>query len=269
MDFARLTAITREDTDRFSHVVDRSSFIARGPNGGYIAAVLLRALSARVADLDGGDARAPRSLTVHYPAPPTEGPAEVVTEVIRAGRSLATCAARLVQHGTTMATSLAAFSRAWPGESWSDLHMPEVAAPDEVTDRGLDRLEPPLFLRYWDYRFTVDREAGPSDPALTEGWIRLADPEPVDAPLVAAMTDAFPPAMFSKATARNPVPTIDLTVHFRAGLPQPDLDATAFVLGRFRTRSVTEGFLEEDGELWTANGVLLAQSRQLAIMLPG
>jgi hypothetical protein len=47
------------------------------------------------------------------------------------------------------------------------------------------------------------------------------------------------------------------------------LEPDDFVLGRFRTRTVAEGFLEEDGELWTTTGVLLAQSRQLAIMLPG
>ena len=47
------------------------------------------------------------------------------------------------------------------------------------------------------------------------------------------------------------------------------LEPEAFVLGQFRTRTVAEGFLEEDGELWTANGVLLAQSRQLAVMLLG
>jgi hypothetical protein len=65
------------------------------------------------------------------------------------------------------------------------------------------------------------------------------------------------------------VPTVDLTIHFRAGLPMSGLGPDDFVLGHFRTRTVADGFLEEDGELWTAGGGLIAQSRQLAIMLPG
>src|SRR5215471_3679275 len=73
MSFAELTAVHRDDTDRFAIDVDESSFIVRGPNGGYIAAVLLRALTARIAD-DGVANRAPRSLTVHYPSPPAAGP---------------------------------------------------------------------------------------------------------------------------------------------------------------------------------------------------
>jgi acyl-CoA thioesterase len=267
--FSMLTAVTRDDTDTFSLDVDRSSFIARGPNGGYIAAVLLRALLARLDDLEGGAAaRPPRSLTVHYPAPPTVGPAVITTEVIRAGRSLVTCAARLTQEGKPMATALAAFSPPWPGDSWNDRPAPDVPSADTATDDRLDR--PPLpFLDYWEHRFTKGRVVDPTGAAETEGWIRLAEPEPIDGPVVAAMTDAFPPAVFTRSATPNPVPTVDLTIHFRAGLPMAGLEPDDFVLGRFRTRTVAEGFLEEDGELWTTTGVLLAQSRQLAIMLPG
>jgi acyl-CoA thioesterase len=267
--FSALTAVARDDADTFSLDVDPSSFIARGPNGGYIAAVLLRALLVRVGDLDGsGVPRAPRSLTVHYPAPPTTGPAVITTEIIRAGRSLVTGAARLTQQGKPMATALAAFSPAWPGAAWNDRLPPDAPPADTLTYGGIER--PPLpFLDYWDHRFTKGRVVDPSGPAETQGWIRLAEPETIDGPVVAAMTDAFPPAVFTRSAGPTPVPTVDLTVHFRAGLPLAGLEADDFVLGHFRTHTVAEGFLEEDGELWTNGGVLLAQSRQLAIMLPG
>jgi acyl-CoA thioesterase len=61
------------------------------------------------------------------------------------------------------------------------------------------------------------------------------------------------------------VPTIDLTIHWRAapGVPEGD---HPWVLGVFSTRLAAGGTWEEDGELWSEDGVLLAQSRQLAIV---
>lgn len=61
----------------------------------------------------------------------------------------------------------------------------------------------------------------------------------------------------------NGVPTIDLTVHFRqAPSRQP-----GWALVRFRTTVAAEGYVEEDGEAWSADGRLLAQSRQLAVVV--
>ena len=52
-------------------------------------------------------------------------------------------------------------------------------------------------------------------------------------------------------------------MHFRSPLPIDD----ALLLGRFRTRQVRDGFFEEDGELWAPDGTLVAQSRQLGLLL--
>ena len=48
--------------------IDGGWWIERGPNGGYIAAVVMRGFPAEVADPD----RHARSLTVHYLAPARE-----------------------------------------------------------------------------------------------------------------------------------------------------------------------------------------------------
>jgi acyl-CoA thioesterase len=58
------------------------------------------------------------------------------------------------------------------------------------------------------------------------------------------------------------VSTIDLTIHFRAKLPLP----ADWLLVRFESRLARDGFIEEDGELWTTDGRLIAHSRQLALL---
>ena len=68
---------------------------------------------------------------------------------------------------------------------------------------------------------------------------------------------------FARLTAPSPAPTLDLTIHFRGAPPAGD---HPFVLGRFRSRAAVDGLFEEDGELWSEDGRLLAQSRQLALL---
>jgi acyl-CoA thioesterase len=254
--------------------IDRGWWVVRGPNGGYVAALLLRALAAEVPA-----ERAPRSLTVHYTAPPAEGPVRVHTRVERIGRSLSTVSGRMVQGDRLLALALGAFSIARAGPGFDHARMPEAPPPEACPSfpSGI-----PMHDRY-EYRWAIGAPpggaaaAGPGAPAppagggeaLCGGWIRLAEPRVADAPLVAAYTDAWPPACFSWAPTREaigPVPTVDLTIHFRSELPRPGARADDWCLAMFRSRLAAGGFIEEDGEVWSRDGVLLAQSRQLAVI---
>ncbi len=88
------------------------------------------------------------------------------------------------------------------------------------------------------------------------------------APAVAALMDAWTPPVYARAGQPLRVPTVDLTVHFRTSLPLPDAKPDDFLLAIFRTNAAAEGFLEEDGEVWSSDGRLVAQSRQLAVAIP-
>ena len=132
MNFTELTAITRTSSDTFALDVEPSSFIVRGPNGGYLAAVLLRAMTARVADLGAEPTRPVRSLTVHYARAPVAGAATITTELVRVGRSLVTCSARLDQSGKPALVAIGAFSPAWSGPDWQHDPPPDVPGPDTV-----------------------------------------------------------------------------------------------------------------------------------------
>ncbi len=244
----------------------------RGPNGGYLAAIVLRALTAAVDDR----ARSPRSLTIQYHTPADEAPATVTTRVERRGRSLTACSARLVQSDRVVATAMSSFSSPRPGPEFCDISLPTGITPAAgLESRPLPPEAPPIAHR-WESRWALGRPpefvgeaAGePAREAVAGGWIRLREPAPLDAAVVAAITDAWVPPIFSRTNEVMVVPTIDLTVHFRTSLPLAGLADDDFCFVVFRTSAAAEGFLEEDGEVWSADGRLLAQSRQLAAILP-
>jgi acyl-CoA thioesterase len=254
--FDRDTAVQALGSGRFEARIDPGWFVVRGPNGGYIAAILLRALAAAVDE----PARAPRSLTVHYTAPPVEGPAWIETRVERRGRSLSNVSARLCQGERLLAVALGAFSLPREAAAFRDVSPPEVAPPEQCVAMPV-RI--PIHERF-EQRWAIG-ESG--------GWIRLAQAEgwqALDAPLAAALCDAWPPAVFGRLPAEQigrGVPTVDLTIHFRCALPPADARPGDFALCVFRSRYAREGFLEEDGAIWSASGELLAHSRQLALLL--
>jgi acyl-CoA thioesterase len=183
------------------------------------------------------------------------------------GGSLTTLSARLQQGDSLQALALAAFSKPREAPSFHHAVMPEVAPPEALAPRRDARV--PIHERY-EQRWAIGPryfDGARGREALTGGWIRLAEgSRQLDAALLAAYADAWPPSVF--ATNELPmmlggVPTVDLTVHVRAAPPLPD----DFVLVAFRTREVSGGFLEEDGEIWSRDGRLLAHSRQLGVVL--
>jgi len=272
--FERDTSVRRVDDATFSARIDRAWWVLRGPNGGYLAAIILRAMEAAVDD----PARAPRSLTVHYATSPDEGDVTIRVRRERVGRSLTSVTARMEQEATLVAVAMAAFSMPRPGPEFCDLVMPDVPAPAELTAGDVGDLAP-AFAHRWDLRWAIgDRidlsaprlpgpAAGEEREAVLGGWIRLEEPQVLGAPAVAAVTDAWVPPVFHRTDEPLVVPTIDLTIHFRTSLPLPGATPDDFLLAVFRTSAAAEGFLEEDGAVWSADGRLVAQSRQLAVTL--
>lgn len=255
----------------FDARIDPGWWIVAGPNGGYLAAILLRGMLESVGDPD----RQPRTQTTHYTARPQVGPARLLVRIEREGRSLSTVTARLEQQGRPIALSIAALAGARRGERpvFQDLRMPEAPPPAAVPLREPEGPEDAAafsFRQRYQMRPVFDRnEPDPEAEAVTGGWIRLAGPRRGDALLVTALADAWPPAIFQKLgrwEGGRGVPTVELTTHFRAPEAATRIGPDGHYLVRFRSRTARDGFLEEDGEIWSEDGVLLAQSRQLALL---
>jgi hypothetical protein len=104
----------------------------------------------------------------------------------------------------------------------------------------------------------------PSGTAELEGWFELPEDQPIDAFGLLMATDAFAPVVFNHGAF--PVgwsPTLELTVHVR-GIPAPGP-----LRCRFFSKFIENGMFEESGELWDSAGVLVAHSRQLALIPRG
>ncbi len=231
--------------------------VGSAPNGGYLLAIAARAVLATTGRPD------PLSVTAHYVSPPEPGPLQVAVETVRSGRRYATATAALRQGEREAVRVLAAVGdlAAMQGPTRVAAEAPTVPGPSGCVEPPDGGWVPEVARRY-DLRLVPAAGDPPPDrPYEVSGWIRLADGAPPSVLALLAFADAFPPAVLGPLDV-GWVPTIELTVHVRAR-PAP-----GWVLGRFATRFLVDGLLEEDGELWGEDGRLLAESRQLALVMP-
>ncbi len=242
-------------------------WIGRGPNGGYVAALLLRAMSIEAESIVGnGDPQPPRSLTVHFLNTPSAGSAEIEVTVEREGHSTMFLSARLIQEGEVQGKAMAVFSADRRGPSFVHTEMPDVLPPEQGEEMDTSLAPVAVFSRYRAIPVLGGLPLSGGDRADTAGWIKLVEEEPMSPELAAAMLDIWWPAPFVAITERSVAPTLEYTVHFPRELPVEGSLPSDWVLTRLHADEAVEGHFSEDGELWTRDGTLLARCRQVALL---
>ena len=239
-------------------VTERWNAMGARPNGGYLLGICTKALAQALPFAD------PLTVSAYFHRPAVVGPARVVVEAVRAGRRLATGEARLLQDDREVMRVLATFTdlAKAAGRTVALTEMPKLPPPDTAIDplRGISMPEITILERF-DYRTAVmpgwmqGRPSG--DPSMTF-WLRFKDGRAPDTLALPAMVDASYPAVMELGEMASS--TVELTVHVRAR-PAP-----GWLTCRVATRHVIAGYHEEDFEVWDAEGHLVAQSRQLALL---
>lgn len=255
------TAVTRTADGRYDAVIrDGYGSTDDVPNGGLVLAIMARAMA--------DTAQRPALLTVtgQYLRRTVPGPATVTTEVLRDGRVVMT-RARLEQDGRTAAAASGIFAdrAALPRHTRVDLAPPDLPDPDSCT--GVSDLPEQVARGLPDIFHRLEHRIPPGQApflfgttnahASVTGWFRPVAGVPDEATVPFLMDAVFPP-VFNIGMLGFP-PTIELSVQVR----RPP--GGAWLRYRFTTRAIGGGVMEEDGQLWTADGELVALSRQTAL----
>ncbi|HEX8697928.1 MAG TPA: thioesterase family protein [Myxococcaceae bacterium] len=262
--FLTATTVTSLGEGRFRSRFDAPWYQGRGAFGGVVAAQLIRALEHEVADPN----RPVRSFTVHFCAPAVEGEAQVHTRLERVGKLVSYATARVENAAGVVAVASATFGVSRAGApAYFDVKPPDVPRPETLQPVPED-VPMPTFCQFFEYRFCVGSAPYSGGEARTGGWIRPKGPPLVlDAALCAGLMDSYPPSVLSWVDGVKHAASVDLTMHFFHALPRPEEKAGAQYLRTGHSRWAGEGFSEDYQELWSEDGTLLAQCRQLIAVL--
>jgi acyl-coenzyme A thioesterase PaaI-like protein len=255
--FDEATQAIRVDENTYDVCLDPGYSIGGPLNGGYLMAVVLRAV------VDDSPFEHPVSTTSQFHRSPAPGPAQVRVERLKAGRTAAFTRATLVQDGVAQIESLvttATLHGAEPVYADPPGHrMPPaeqcVKLPDPKPESGMT-LNAQMELLF-DPPTIGWLNGEPTGRPESRAYFRMTEPQDPDPFVLALAIDALPPVVFS-AGMRGWAPTVDLTWHLRA-LPAP---GPLTLIGQGRL--IADGWFDEDVEAWDAAGRLVAQSRQLA-----
>lgn len=254
------TAVTRAGTSHTGHLSGEWN-IGDNPNGGYMVACALRAVAAEVAHPD------PISVTTHFLRPGTpDRPFEVDVDVIRSGRMSSVARATFLQDGKERIELLCAFGdldAAVGIDTQMTIPAIEIPPPDACPQRSGESqgIHLPILNRL-DVRIHPEQaKAGTYPRAEVSGWIRFVDQQDADTFALPVMADAFPPSPFAMLGVVGWVPTLELTVHIRRK-PAP-----GWIRAQLITQDLDAGRMIESGLLWDSTGALVAQSRQLGLVM--
>jgi acyl-CoA thioesterase len=250
--------LTDEGGGVFERICDKTWWGHGALFGGYVQAI---ALSAMTRALDSRE-QAPQSMTIHFMRPFLDGQFRAETNVERAGRNMSNVSARLYSAGTLAGIALASFG------VWREFNEFRSLSPPEVSPLGAD--EAPVVTSlgvathdHFDMHPRIGTFSRGGGDAHVGGWVAPRDVGPIDHLAIPVLADLWIPAAYHRWSEPSPAVSVDITTHFRSPLPREDVPPSSAVFVDLRTAGSIGGFVDEDVDIWTASGALLAQSRQM------
>jgi len=237
------------------HITDNWS-INGVPDGGYLMAILAKAM------MHHSDMKSTPIITANFLNRCEPGDAKVTIEKMSASRQFKRFQGSLWQKGKEKIRAFGTFAdennECFVESSEASCHeiaeLEKCVSVPEISNYTLfSRMDirlDPACTGWWYGKL--------SDTSESKGWIKFKKSRSFDILSILLIADSFPPAVLSSQGMVAWVPTIELSVNIRK------IPTTDWLKCSFRTRFITCGLLEEDGDIWDQKGELIAISRQIA-----
>ena len=265
--FENSIAIDRLDENLFSMTPSKDYFVGNTPHGGYLTAVMQKAIS-----LSMPHPHLINSNTLYLDR--TE-PREISIKVekIRESRGSSVGQVSLIQDDKLrcMMTGICSDFHYMNGVNDLETLPPEIFnnERDSFISLNFDNKEEgitPSFIKQTHCEIAIKHawwlknEGDLGDEARCSGFISMGDEIP-DQFVLSFYSDFFPPVVMNKYGPLGWVPTLSLTTNIR------QLPTTSELFMDVKAKDLNKGFFEQDCQIWDLNKNLVATSRQLTRIL--
>ena len=259
--------IDRSDENLFSMTPSKDYFVGNTPHGGYLTAVMQKAISLRMPHphlINSNtlylDRTEPREISIRV-------------EKIRESRGSSVGQVSLIQDDKLrcMMTGICSDFHYMNGVNDLETHPPKIfnEERDSFISLNFDNKEEgitPSFIKQTQcdiaikHAWWLKNEADLGDEARCSGFISMGDEIP-DQFVLSFYSDFFPPVVMNKYGPLGWVPTLSLTTNIR------QLPTTSELFMDVKAKDLNKGFFEQDCQIWDLNKNLVATSRQLTRIL--
>jgi len=259
--------IDRSDENLFSMTPSKDYFVGNTPHGGYLTAVMQKAISLSMPHphlINSNtlylDRTEPREISIRV-------------EKIRESRGSSVGQVSLIQDDKLrcMMTGICSDFHYMNGVNDLETHPPKIfnEERDSFISLNFDNKEDgitPSFIKQTQcdiaikHAWWLKNEAELGDEARCSGFISMGDEIP-DQFVLSFYSDFFPPVVMNKYGPLGWVPTLSLTTNIR------QLPTTSELFMDVKAKDLNKGFFEQDCQIWDLNKNLVATSRQLTRIL--
>jgi acyl-CoA thioesterase len=240
-----------------------------GPNGGYLAAIALRAAG------DVAQIGQPASFYCHFLSSPAFDAVELDVKLLKRGRRAESLAVEMTQQGKPILHAMVKTAADAPGYSHQHRDAPEAPPPEAL--KSYDELLPverrPRFS-FWNNveRRPLDQRATdePTEPVIRE-WARFRPRACFDDPFLDAAralilldTYGFPAAYQRYRSWEYLAPNLDTSASFHHFSP-----ACEWLLIDSECSVADRGLMGVNGRVWDSAGRLLASGSAQLCCIPG